>query len=74
MEDLISEADLSELKPSELRSDELRMQKRLLAEWKENTRRERVSAAGGSQAPTSALADGEWTTDEVRWMKEDRME
>ena len=74
MEDLISEVDLSELKPSELRSDELRMQKRLLAEWKENTRRERISAAGGSQAPTSALADGEWTTDEVRWMKEDRTE
>lgn len=73
MEDLISEVDLSVLKPSELRSDEIRMRKRLLAEWKENTRRERA-AAGGSQAPATALADGEWTTDETRRRKEDRTE
>ena len=74
MEDLISEVDFSELKPSELRSDELRMQKRMLAEWKENTRRERASAAGGSPASASAPADGERVTDENRWMKEDRTE
>ena len=74
VEDLISEVDFSELKPSELRSDELRMQKRMLAEWKENTRRERASAAGGSPASASASADGEWATDETRWMKEDRTE
>lgn len=61
VEDLISEVDFSELKPSELRSDELRMQKRMLAEWKENTRRERASAAGGSSVSASALADGERT-------------
>ena len=73
MEDLISEVDLSVLKPSELRSDEIRMRKRLLAEWKENTRRERA-AVGGPQAPATALADGERTTDETRWMKEDRTE
>lgn len=73
MEDLISEVDLSVLKPSELRSDEIRMRKRLLAEWKENTRRERA-AAGGPQAPATALADGERTTGETRRMKEDRTE
>ena len=69
VEDLISEVDFSEL-----RSDELRMQKRMLAEWKENTRRERASAAGGSPASASASADGEWATDETCWMKEDRTE
>ncbi len=74
VEDLISEVDFSELKPSELRSDELRMQKRMLAEWKENTLRERAYATGGSPASASASADGEWATDETRRMKEDRTE
>ena len=50
------------------------MQKRMLAEWKENTRRERASAASGSPASASASADGEWATDETCWMKEDRTE
>lgn len=61
MEDLISDVDFSELKPSELRSDEIRMQKRMLAEWKENTRRERNAASGGYAASAPALAAGEGT-------------
>ena len=59
MEDLISEVDFSELKPSELESEEFRMRKRMLAEWKENTRRERMAARDGDDATPSTLAQTE---------------
>ena len=65
VEDLISEVDFSELKPSELRSDELRMQKRMLAEWKENTRRERVTCFGVSFG-RRRVGDGRNPLDEGR--------